>query len=168
MADRYEETLYKINYAIITGVARDGPDVVVTLGNLRPRSALSRLYDLVYNATVRFHDVTRISSVTILNPMVACRLEPGWEGEDHIRFDGLVATMPVRYNDAACHMVIVVVHRIYCDAVTMTRRLSIGQTLRGYFFPRSVHQVCSEPEPSPPIAGQDPPPEPPPPREEIY
>ena len=73
-------------------------------------------------------------------------------------FDGIVARLSVSFVDMPAHMIVTVLHQIYCDDLIFERRLDIRQTLRATFFAKSTAQrsgVNQEPPPSPPIEGQE-------------
>ena len=143
-----------MEYAIVTAVVREGPDVVVKLRNaqLERQFFWFFLRHLRFKVTVRFVDARRINSVNCLNRDVACRLEPGWR-VFRLDFDDLSAHLYVDYTDM--DMSITVYHQIWCDAVELRMRFTPLDMLRAYYFPATFCSVSREPAPSPPIAGQE-------------
>ena len=155
-------------FALITGVVREGAGLVMTLSNVRRWPSGSWRRKALYTATIRFSNARRIVSQYALNETADCRLEPGWQFGGSLRFDGIGAALSVQYVDMPSHIIATVLHRIYCDAVTMTTRLDLGETVKRYFFPRTAPHVIIEPAACAPLEGQERPRPPVPERETIY
>lgn len=136
--------------AIITAVARKGPDVVVTFKNAHPERRFP--WHLRFIATMRFADARRINSEDCQDVGYPARLEPGWQ-VDMLTFDGLSASLSVCYRDV--DMSRSVSHRIWCDAVELRLRFDLFGSLKGYYFPASFIVVGRKPAASPPIEGQE-------------
>ncbi len=101
---------------------------------------------------MRFIDARRINSEDCQNISYPARLEPGWQVY-MVTFDGLSADLSVFYTDM--HMMGFASHRIWCDAAELKLRFDPLGSLKAYYFPSSFYSISNEPNPSPPIEGQE-------------
>ena len=144
------QRFHGLERAIITGVVREGPDVVVRFRNARLQRGSP--WNLRFIATMRFVDARRINSEDCQNARYPARLEPGWKVH-MVTFDGLSADLSVFHT--FMNMMGFVSHRIWCDAVKLRLRFDPLGSLKGYYFPASFYSVSGEPAPSSPIEGQE-------------